>query len=232
MALPGRPSFERTWALVPLRGLSSAKTRLGPDLDPAARRQLVEALLRRTLLAARDARSIAGTVVVTKDPEVAGMAQAAHAVGLVESVPGLNEAIDAARSVAIGRGATAVLVLPADLPAVSAEAIDAIVAAATAAATAEATAAGAGAAAAPGTATDAGLVALVTDRHGRGTNALLLSPPGVIDPSFGEASRGAHRAAAASAGAAWLEIPGPLSLDLDTPADLLVAAAALQPRPG
>jgi 2-phospho-L-lactate/phosphoenolpyruvate guanylyltransferase len=218
MALPGRPSFERTWALVPLRGLSSAKTRLGPDLDPAARRQLVEALLRRTLLAARDARSIAGTVVVTKDPEVAGMAQAAHAVGLVESVPGLNEAIDAARSVAIGRGATAVLVLPADLPAVSAEAIDAIVAAATAAATAEAPA--------------AGMVALVTDRHGRGTNALLLSPPGVIDPAFGEGSRGAHRAAAARAGAAWLEIPGPLSLDLDTPADLLVAAAALPPRPG
>jgi 2-phospho-L-lactate guanylyltransferase len=130
-------------------------------------------------------------------------------VGLVERAPGLNEAIEAARSVAVARGATAVLVLPADLPSVTSAAIDDIVAAANAVPAPH------------------GLVAIVPDRHGRGTNALLVSPPGAIDPAFGEASRAAHEARAAAAGAAWLELGGPLALDLDTPADLVAAQATI-----
>jgi 2-phospho-L-lactate guanylyltransferase len=209
---PPHASFQRTWAVVPIRGLATAKTRLGPDLGPAARRALVEAMLGRTLIATRDARSIAGTVVVTKDPEVAGLAQAHRATGLVEHAPDLNAAIVLGRSVAVARGATAVLVLPADIPGVSATAIDALVN---------------GAAARGSTAAAAGLVGLVTDRHGRGTNALLISPPGIIEPAFGEDSRAVHRAAAAAAHAAWLELSGPLALDVDTPADLAVAQATV-----
>ena len=72
-------------------------------------------------------------------------------------------------------------------------------------------------------------MALVTDRHGRGTNALLIAPPAVITPAFGEDSRAAHRHAAEVAGARFVEVGGPLALDVDTPADLLVAAAALAP---
>ena len=213
MDQPERPDLGRTWAVVPIRGLATAKTRLGPDLDPARRRALGEAMLRRTLEATRDAGSIVGTVVVTKDPEVAGLAQAHGAVGLVEHLPGMNEAIDAARSVAVARGATAVLVLPADIPGVDAAAIDEIVVAA----------------AAEGASRS--LVGLVSDRHGRGTNALLLAPPGVIEPRFGEDSRAAHHAAATAAGASWLELDGPLALDVDTPADLLLAAAAMARSP-
>lgn len=209
MDRPSSADFARPWAVVPIRGLATAKTRLGPDLDPAARRELVAAMLQRTLEATRDARSIRGTVVVTKDPQVAGLAHRHHAIGLVEHAPGLNGAILAARSVAIARGATAVLVLPADLPAVSAAAIDALVGAAAAEP-------------APN-----GLVALVTDRHGRGTNALLASPPAIVDPAFGEDSRAVHHAAAQAAGAAWLELGGPLALDVDTPADLAVAEATV-----
>jgi 2-phospho-L-lactate guanylyltransferase len=204
-------SFERTWAVVPIRGLATAKTRLGPDLDPEARRRLVIVMLRRTLVATRDADAIRGTVVVTKDPEVAGLAQEHHAIGLVEHAPDLNAAIVAGRSLAIARGATAVLVLPADLPAVTSAAIDELV---IRAAVREA----------PG-----GLVGLVTDRHGLGTNTLLTSPPAVIDPAFGPDSRAAHRAAAAAAGASWLEVGGPLALDVDTPADLAVAEATVGP---
>ena len=43
-------------------------------------------------------------------------------------------------------------------------------------------------------------VAIVPDRHGEGTNALVLSPPGVIRPAFGEGSRARHEAAARDAG--------------------------------
>ncbi|HSL97909.1 MAG TPA: NTP transferase domain-containing protein, partial [Candidatus Deferrimicrobiaceae bacterium] len=116
--------LSRLWAVVPIRGLETAKTRLGEGLDPEERLELVTALLRRTLRAARDARSIAGTVVVTMDPAAAGLAKSYRAIGLVERAPGLNPAIEAGRSVAVARGATAVLVLPADLPGVSAAGLD------------------------------------------------------------------------------------------------------------
>jgi 2-phospho-L-lactate/phosphoenolpyruvate guanylyltransferase len=205
------PDLTRTWALVPIRGLETAKTRLGGDLDAEERRDLVVDLLQRTLIATRDARLVTGTIVVTMDPAAAGIARDHRAIGLVERAPGLNGAISAARSVAVARGATAVLVLPADLPAISAPAIDALLEAADLARAPE----------------GIGLVALVTDQHGRGTNALLISPPSRIDPLFGPASRDLHRAAAAGAGAAFVELDGPLALDVDTADDLEVAQTAL-----
>lgn len=208
--VPG-PDLARTWALVPIRGLETAKTRLGGGLDAEERRDLVVDLLERTLVATRDARRVTGTIVVTMDPAAAGIARDHRAVGLVERAPGLNGAISAARSVAVARGATAVLVLPADLPAISAAVIDALLDAADSARSPE----------------GIGLVALVTDQHGRGTNALLVSPPGRIEPLFGPASRDLHRAAAAGAGATFIELDGPLGLDVDTIDDLEVAEATL-----
>jgi 2-phospho-L-lactate guanylyltransferase len=203
--------LSRIWAIVPIRGLETAKTRLGEDLDPEERLALLTEMLRRTLVATRDARSIAGTIVVTMDPGAAAIANRHRAIGLVERVPGgLNAAIRAARSVAIARGASAVLVLPADLPRVTALAVDELVAAA-----------------AQRLMPGRGLVAVVPDRHGEGTNALLVSAPAVVEPAFGDASRSVHRASAAAAGATYVEMAGPLSLDIDTAADLLLAAATL-----
>ena len=67
---------------------------------------------------------------------------------------------------------------------------------------------------------------LATDRHGTGTNALGLRPPEVIDFAFGPGSRLAHRAAAEAAGATYTEVGGPLTVDLDTPEDLVFVEAA------
>lgn len=207
------PDLARTWAIVPIRGLETAKTRLGADLDPEERLALVTELLRRTLEATRDARSITGTIVVTKDGAAAELAQRHRAVGLVERAPGLNEAIAAARSVAEARDATAVLVLPADLPAVSAAAIDGLLAAADRGMPADPAA--------------SGLVAMVADRHGSGTNALLLAPPRAIEPAFGLGSRDAHERAARDAGARFEELESPLAFDVDTAADLLDAETVM-----
>jgi len=212
-----RADLSRTWALVPIRGLETAKTRLGEDLDAEERLELVTDLLTRTLVATRDAAGIAGTVVVTMDPAAAGLAQEHRAIGLVERAPGLNEAIVAARSVAVARGATAVVVIPADLPAITPLAIDSLVEAATLAARP----------AADGVPGDRGVVAIVADRHGSGTNALLASPPTLVEPRFGPDSRERHRAAAVDAGATVIEVDGPLALDLDTTADLLAAESEL-----
>jgi 2-phospho-L-lactate guanylyltransferase len=211
--------LSRVWAVVPIRGLRTAKTRLSPDLDPAERLTLVTEMLRRTLVATRDAEAIEGTVVVTLDPAVAGIATAHRAVGLVDILPGLNEAILAARSLAVSRDASAVLILPADLPSVTAARLDALLA--------EARGALAAREGADPIAPAHGLVAVVPDRHREGTNALLVAPAALIDPDFGSGSLAAHRAAAAQVGATYVEIQGPLTLDVDTPADLLLASAAL-----
>jgi 2-phospho-L-lactate guanylyltransferase len=72
------------------------------------------------------------------------------------------------------------------------------------------------------------LVAIVPDRHGRGTNALLLAPPDAIDTCFGGDSRSAHATAAVAAGARLVELDGPLALDVDTADDLLLAEASLR----
>lgn len=213
------PDLSRTWAVVPIRGLRTAKTRLDPDLAPDAREALVTEMLRRTLIATRDSTAIAGTIVVTLDPAAARLAKTHGAIGLVERVPGLNEAIHAGRSLATARRATAVLVLPADLPRVTAAALSELVDAS------RETVDGASELGVRG------VVTLVPDRHGEGTNALLLTPPAVIEPAFGLASRATHRAEALAAGAAYQEIGGPLGLDVDTRADLLLAGASLAATP-
>jgi 2-phospho-L-lactate guanylyltransferase len=76
-------------------------------------------------------------------------------------------------------------------------------------------------------------VVIVPDRHRTGTNALVLSPPDAIEPSFGPDSCARHVAAADAAGVPHRveEIPG-LALDVDTPGDLAELAAALEGRRG
>jgi 2-phospho-L-lactate guanylyltransferase len=206
-----------TWALVPLRGLEDAKTRLGAELDPEERLELVVAMATRTLAATRDARGIAGTVLVTADPAAADLATRFGARTLVQRLPGLNAALREARALAVNLGATAILVLPIDLPAISPGVLENVLA--------DAADLGATDAASTGGVRDRPLVLAVPDRHGGGTNALLVSPPAAIEPAFGEGSFAAHRAAAAGAGAAFRRHEGPLTLDVDTGADLLVAEA-------
>jgi len=193
---------ERIAAVIPVGELERAKSRLGEVLDAEERRDLVITLLDRTLAAAMATPAIAETIVVTPDDELASIAQTAGARVIRQSDRGLNHGLDEARAAAVVDGATALLVLPADLPGVTPEAIGAVLA----------------------TLDDerTPLVAIVPDRHGRGTNSLLLAPPNVIDFAFGGDSRVAHRHAAEAASIRVLELDGPLSLDIDTPEDLLL----------
>jgi 2-phospho-L-lactate guanylyltransferase len=196
-----RPLTTRVVAVVPVRALESAKSRLGEVLDAEERRDLVARLLDRTVAAARDARRIDEVIVVSPDPATLAAAAAAGARPLHQRGGGLNAAIDQACDVAVADGYRALVVLPGDLPLIDGPAIDALVAAADP--------------------DDGPVVVLVTDRHGRGTNALLLRPPAVIAVAFGGDSRHAHAGRASAAPARYVEIEGPLSLDLDTPEDLL-----------
>jgi 2-phospho-L-lactate guanylyltransferase len=198
--------LRRLVAIVPVRALEGAKSRLGGSLDAEERQDLVRMLLERTIRAAAQVPEIESVVVVSPDPAILELAVQGGATPLQQVGEGLNEGLQQAVSWAIAGGASAVLVLAGDLPSVTGVSIGAVVASAAAAAS-------------PARA----IVVVVPDRHGRGTNALLLSPPDTIAFAFGTDSAVAHEAAARAAGALSLEVDGPLALDLDLPEDLSLA---------
>jgi 2-phospho-L-lactate guanylyltransferase len=203
------------WAVIPAKDLRLAKSRLAPVLSPGERAALAERLLRETIGAARACPELAGVVVVSAAPELRRLAEREGALALSDPPPSerdpLNAALERACRHAALMGATASLILPADLPllrpAVIVEFLD--------------------------EAGDAA-VAIAPDRAGSGTNTLLLRPPLVLAPAFGSDSFARHRAAAHARGLSVVTIRLPaLSYDLDTPDDLALLgrdeAALLEP---
>lgn len=164
-------------AIVPIKRLDLAKSRLRHRLVASERRDLVMTLLHHVLASLGAATLIDETLVVTPDPSIEHAVAGPRATALLQAGTGLNAAVRQGRDEAVRCGATAVLVMLGDLPLVSPADIDAMVRAAP----------------------DVGVV-LAPDRHQRGTNALVLSPPDVLDPLFGVNSLVAHRAAATKLG--------------------------------
>ena len=193
--------------VVPVRGLAEGKTRLGETLDAEERETLIVGLLHRLLEILAGWPPSRRTHVVSDDAIVRRVAQEHGASVVSEPAAGdLNAALVAARSAAVARHASAILILPADLPLVTMASLDRLLDAADAA-----LAAGSG---------QPLVVAAPSDARG-GTNALLLSPPNVIEPLFGPGSLEAHvRAARAADASVQLVIDPQLGFDLDTPEDL------------
>jgi coenzyme F420-0:L-glutamate ligase/coenzyme F420-1:gamma-L-glutamate ligase len=219
----------RIVAVVPIRSIEGSKSRLGGPLDAEEREAIVTGMLARTIRAARGVTSIASVVVVSPDASALRIAESLGATPLRQSSGGLNEGLELAQAWARDDGATAIIVLPADLPNVGPDALERFLA--SAAAPPEGSEGQAGRATEPRVGSAAallnarpatGLVALVPDRHGEGTNLLLVAPPGLIPFAFGPGSRARHGAAATNAHATVVELAGPLGLDLDTPDDLLL----------
>ncbi|MGH8905036.1 MAG: 2-phospho-L-lactate guanylyltransferase [Egibacteraceae bacterium] len=180
-------------AIVPVKALAHAKSRLSGHLDGAERRALVTWMLGRVLDACLGAAAVDRVLVVAGDPEAAAVAARPGVEVLIEPSPGLLRALEAADQAA--GGASATLVVPADLPLATPADLDAVCAAGAA-------------------------VVVVPTRDG-GTGALLRRPPRVIRPAFGPASSAAHLRAAAAARVPALRLNLPnLALDVDTPHDL------------
>jgi 2-phospho-L-lactate guanylyltransferase len=201
---PATPDQDRprVVCIVPVGTLEGAKSRLGGALDAEERHDLAARMVERTVAAAVRTPGIVEVIVVTPDDEVRAIALDAGGRPLRQRSRGLNGGLREAREDAIAGGADAVLVLPVDLPLVTPDAIADVVA--------------------PHTRFGPPIVVIVPDRHGRGTNGLLVAPPDAIEFAFGGDSREAHAASAAAAGARLVELGGPLAIDLDTPDDLLL----------
>ena len=201
---PSEPRHS-TLVIVPVGTLEGSKSRLGDTLDAEERRDLAERLLRRTVAAALATPGVTDVLVVTPDDAVRDIALEAGARPLRQRGSGLNEGLREARDEAIAGGASAVVVLPIDLPTISPGAVQAVVEAVN------------------DPSEERPVVVLVPDRHGRGTNALAMRPADAIGFCFGGDSRDAHASCARTVGARLVELDGPLRLDLDTPEDLLLA---------
>ncbi len=205
-----RPLAGGTVAVLPVKRFGDAKQRLDVALAPPARRALAEAMLSDVLTALDDARLVDGVVVVTSEERAADLARAygAEAIG-DPAQPGHSAAAAFGVAWAVRAGARRALLVPGDCPALEPADVDGLL-----------------------EARDGG-VTVVPDRHGTGTNALLLAPPGAIAPSFGPGSRARHEAAASAARLPCVVAePRSLVLDVDTAEDLHALRAALSARPG
>jgi 2-phospho-L-lactate guanylyltransferase len=193
--------------IIPAKPYQEAKSRLAPVLTVTQREDLNRWLLRRTLRLAREV--VGRVVVVSRDRALLADAEAHGAWGLAEAQAGLNPALAQAARFARDRGATGLLVLPADLPRLTATDLECIL-----------SLGGIHTAGRKPAHHSASLMVIAPCRHGTGTNALLVRPPGLIPFRFGPDSFAAHCAAARAAGVAPIIYRAPgVAFDLDTPED-------------
>ena len=188
-------SRARLVTIVPVAPPERAKRRLATVLDAAERAALAWGLVARTI---EVGRGIGEVVVVSRSPEVVAHASDAGVIGLAEEGRGLDEAVGQGLQWAAGRDMAA-LVLPADLPHVTGDALADLVARAEGHERA---------------------VVVAPCQRRDGTNAMLLRPPLVVAPSYGPGSAARHLAAGRAAGAHVVEVDDPRFVDLDTPEDL------------
>ena len=198
-------------AILPVKRFAAAKQRLAPGMGATHRAELAEAMLGDVLEAIEETRSIERTIVVTSEPRATDISIARGALVLPDPDEGGHSgATLAGIEWAVELGARRVVLLPIDCPLLAPRELERLL-----------------------TGMPERYVAIVPDRHGTGTNALALSPPDAIEPSFGEGSCARHVAAARAAGVPFNveELPS-LALDLDTPADIVALTMAVERNRG
>jgi 2-phospho-L-lactate/phosphoenolpyruvate guanylyltransferase len=190
----------RTVAVLPVKRFERAKQRLErPDRGGLMRDMAAG------VLAALSEAALDGVLVVTADPGAAALARR-HGAEVVDEPGLLGHSRAAALGVetALARGAERVLLLAGDCPLLRTADIDALL-----------------------EAHDGEGVVVLADRHGTGTNGLLLAPPRAIAPAFGPGSRARHERLAADAGVACVvEEREAFAFDVDTLDDLAAVEQA------
>ena len=187
------------WAIVPVKPLKNAKSRLASVLLPEQRYQLAEAMFRHVLTVTSTVSRVTGVLVISRDTKALAIAREMGAKTLQEGViSDLNPALMRSTMVVETWRADAVLVLPADLPFVNADDIRDLV-----------------------DLSKERAIVIAGDQYGDGTNALLMRPPGLIPFDYGPGSFQRH---IDSARARDIDVnvfhSDRLAMDIDVPRDL------------
>jgi 2-phospho-L-lactate guanylyltransferase len=193
------------WAIVPVKPLRLSKSRLSGVLSREERASLSQKMLVHTLDVLSKVPKVERMLVVSRDSRALAVARQRGARTVTErGTPQLNRALIRATHLARGYGVSSVLILPADLPLLTPGDVEKLIA----------------------SADKPPVVVIAPDRHGTGTNALLSSPPGLIEYDFGPDSYTRHLEHAQAVGARIVicELPT-LELDLDLPEDLEILRA-------
>lgn len=185
------------WAVVPVKPLESAKSRLGGVLSPDERMRLVLAMLDQTLAVLANTYGLAGQLVVSADARILEVGRKHGAHGLLEAeASGLNRSVWRASLEVMRRGAAGMLVVPIDLPLINPASLEQVLQ----------------------PALRPPVVVIVPDQYRQGTNVLLAAPPNIIHFRFGSRSFQKHQEAARQAGAKLFIIESErLGVDVDCP---------------
>ena len=204
----------RTAAILPVKRFDRAKQRLGESVADPLRRELAEAMVADVLAALAQTESIEHTILVTGERSVAIGALEQGAI-VIEDDNERGQPAAAALGIqrALAEGIERVLCVPGDCPTLDPAELNALLYS-------------------DAEGENQPAVVIVPDRHGAGTNGLLLKPPDAIAPSFGANSCERHRALALAAGldCRVQRVPS-LLLDIATGADLDVLRARLAAHP-
>ncbi len=191
------------WAMVPIKPLNRAKSRLASVLSPEQREILALHMLMHNLKILTQSPGIFGVLVISRDMKALAAARAVEGVHTLQEsgTPELNKALHRASRMLMSWGTTATLILPADVPLLSCEDVQAMI--------------------------DLGRfdhsLVIAPDRYHDGTNAMFMRPPDIIDYGFGKGSFTRHIQAAELAGAEVHRYESErLSLDIDSPEDLML----------
>jgi 2-phospho-L-lactate/phosphoenolpyruvate guanylyltransferase len=198
----------RTAAILPVKRFAQAKQRLGASVADPLRLELARAMVGDVLAALAETAAIELTIVVTGEPSVADTARTQGAIVIDDTAQaGQSAAVALGIERALSEKMQRALCVPGDCPALDPAELEALLSP---------------------SAGDRPEVVIVPDRHGTGTNGLLLAPPNAIPPSFGPDSCERHLALALAASVRWrIERPPSLLLDIDTGNDLSVLRTRL-----
>lgn len=190
--------YMKYYALVPVKSLSLAKSRLAPYLSLEQREVLVLDMLEHGLHVLHSCSSIEQVAVVSADAQVLQYAREWGARPMREERAGHNPALTAAAQRLRAEGATALLTISADLPLLTTYDIESII-----------------------ELSRRFEVTLAPSREGTGTSALLVRPPLALPYRFGPNSRERHLRAAAQRGlSATLYESFDMAFDIDTIDDI------------
>ena len=115
----------KVWAIIPVKPLHDSKSRLAHVLSPEERAALTSQILESTISVLKGVKEIERILVVSRDRKALKVARREGASTFNETdKQGLNSALTRASHIAAAKKADGVLILPADLPYITAEDVE------------------------------------------------------------------------------------------------------------